>query len=61
MAQTRGILRLESLETRYLLSGEPVADFSLIDTNSTSERLGQYISPSDYAGQISGWYLGHAT
>ena len=54
-------LRLESLESRYLLSGEPVADFSLVDTNATSDTYEQLVSPGDFAGQISGWYFGHAT
>ncbi len=53
--------RVESLESRYMLSGEPVADFSLIDTNSTSATYGESVSPGDYSGQISGWYFGHAT
>jgi hypothetical protein len=44
-----------------MLSGEPVADFSLIDTNSTSATYGESVSPGDYSGQISGWYFGHAT
>ncbi len=56
-----GHFRLESLESRYMLSGEPVADFSLIDTNPTSDTYQQPVSPSDFAGQISGWYFGHST
>ena len=37
--------RVESLESRYMLSGEPVADFSLIDTNSTSATYEESVSP----------------
>lgn len=52
---------VESLESRYLLHGEVIAPFSLIDVNETSETYQQAVSPADYLGQTSGWYFGHAT
>ena len=54
-------LSAESLESRYLLHGEPLAPFSLIDVNETSDTYQQAISPADYLGKTSGWYFGHAT
>ena len=54
-------LRLESLEPRYVLAAEMVADFSLLDTNPTSETYDQLVSPRDYLGQVSAWYFGHST
>ena len=56
---------IEQLENRNLLAGgglmEKVFDFSLPDVNSTSATFGQDVSPSDYLGQVSAWYFGHAT
>lgn len=56
---------IESLEPRYMLDGtglfETVADFSLVDTNPTSETFGQEVSPRDYEGKVSAWYFGHST
>ena len=63
------------LETRRLLhgalpeafvaegegAGEAVADFSLLDVNSTSATYDQGVSPRDYLQQVSAWYFGHAT
>jgi len=38
-----------------------VPDFSLTDTNPTSDRYDTQVSPRDLQEQISGWYFGHAT
>ncbi|MEM8678941.1 MAG: hypothetical protein AAGF97_06300 [Planctomycetota bacterium] len=57
-------LRIETLETRRVLTGgilEEVSDFSLIDVNPTSKTYNQPVSPRDYLGQVSAWYFGHAT
>ena len=65
-------LGLEALEQRQMLDatgdafiaplaeGEsaPLLDFSLIDKNSTSPTYQQPVSPRDYLGHVSGWYLG---
>ena len=51
-------LRFESLERRELLT---VNNFSLPDTNPTSETFGEMVSPRDYLGQVTAWYFGHAT
>jgi len=40
---------------------ELVEDFSLPDTNETSTRFGEEVSPRDYSGGVSAWYFGHAT
>ena len=65
-------LVVESLESRTLLhggtfdgvfaegEGDMVPDFALIDVNESSERYDQMVSPRDYLGQVSGWYLGNA-
>lgn len=54
-------IAFESLESRCLLHGDPVAQFSLMDVNETSDTYGQAVSPADYLGKTSGWYFGHAT
>jgi hypothetical protein len=41
--------------------GEPVPEFSLPDTNPTSSRFEEMVSPRDYRGRISAWYFGYAT
>ncbi len=51
-------LRFEGLENRWLMT---VPDFSLMDVNTTSPRFGDVVSPTDYAGTVTGWYFGHAT
>ena len=76
-SSARRFASLEHLELRYCLdaaaasvasfdanAGEgelTLADFSLEDVNPTSPRFGQSVSPSDYLGQVSAWYFGHAT
>ena len=40
---------------------DPVADFSLLDVNTTSSTYDQMVSPSDYLESATGWYFGHAT
>ena len=61
MKSTRRLLAHEPLENRQLLTasaaGEPVADFSLIDVNSTSPTFDQFVSPRDYEGTTTAWYL----
>ena len=42
-------------------SSEMVEDFALLDTNGTSARFGEEVSPRDYLGGVSAWYFGHAT
>ncbi len=54
-------IHFESLESRAMLNGEPVAQFSLVDVNESSATAGKSVSPSDYLGQTSGWYFGHST
>jgi hypothetical protein len=64
----------EEFEARYFLHGAPVDDisveagneivypeFSLPDVNETSPTFGQNVSPSDYLGEVSAWYFGHAS
>ncbi len=41
--------------------GRTMPDFSLPDTNTSSPRAGQMVSPGDYLGTTSAWYFGHAT
>jgi hypothetical protein len=67
-------LGVEKLEQRQMLDGggvvlyaplaegesAPMPDFSLTDRNSTSPTYQQSVSPRDYLGQVSGWYLGAA-
>ena len=67
-------LSVERLETRQMLDGAaallgvplaegeagPMPDFSLIDMNSTSPTYQQPVSPRDYLGHVTGWYLGAA-
>lgn len=38
-----------------------VADFSLLDQNSSSPRANTNVSPRDYLQKVSGWYFTHAT
>lgn len=40
------------------LQAEPVADFALADTNTTSPRYGQLVSPRDYRHQVTAYYFG---
>ena len=40
---------------------QPVADFSLVDVNTTSPRFDTPVSPRDYIGRVTAWYFGHAT
>jgi len=44
-------------------SGEhlDVSDDALPDVNTTSPRFGDDVRSSDYLGQRSAWYFGHAT
>ena len=67
-------LRIEALEARQLLhggtdwlaplaaegEGVPVADFALVDANTTSLTSGQEVSPRDFQGKVSAWYFGDA-
>ena len=67
---------LERLEFRRVMDADianPVAitanegdqdqlpDFSLVDVNPNSATYNQAVSPRDYLGQVSAWYLGNAT
>ena len=53
----------EALENRLLLdasgfgAGEPVEDFSLLDVNATSPTYNQKVSPRDFDGVTTAWYL----
>ena len=40
------------------LHAEPVADFALVDRNTTSPRYDTLVSPRDYRHQVSGYYFG---
>ena len=51
-------LRFESLEERKMLT---VANFSLTDINPTSATFGTAVSPTDFEGEVSGWYFGRST
>jgi len=42
-------------------SGITVVDASLPDENPTSPRFGDEVRSTDYLGQRSAWYFGHAT
>jgi hypothetical protein len=67
-------LGVEKLEQRQMLDGggvvlyaplaegesAPMPDFALIDRNSTSPTYQQPVSPRNYLGQVTGWYLGAA-
>jgi hypothetical protein len=44
-----------------IFPSDPMADFALLDLNSTSYRYGQPVSPRDYLEQVSGWYFAHST
>ena len=67
------LLNSEPLESKFLLTGdaihpsgegglnEQVAEFALPDVNPTSETYDQLVSPSNFIGQVSAWYFGHAT
>jgi hypothetical protein len=37
------------------------SEFSLADVNASSSTYQSYVKPSDYFGQVSAWYFGHAT
>jgi len=56
-------LRHEALENRSLLdasglaAGEPIDDFLLLDVNATSPSFNQSVSPRDFEGQTTAWYL----
>jgi hypothetical protein len=41
--------------------GSKAPDFSLLDVNPNSSSYQSYVKPSDYFGQVSAWYFGHAT
>jgi len=41
--------------------GGELADFQLLDVNSTSPTNGQPVSPRDYLNQVSVWLFGWAT
>ena len=44
-----------------ILEGPAVMpDFTLLDINPNSEFYGEYIGPSDFEGQVSGYYFGKA-
>ncbi len=53
----------EALEARQLLDasglahGEPVSDFAIVDVNATSATFNQSVSPRDFEGQTTAWYL----
>ncbi len=53
----------EKLEDRNLLdgsgapSGEPVDEFALIDVNETSPSFNELVSPEQFDGQTTAWYL----
>ena len=63
MKKKRRVLRHEPLEHRQLLhsgglaAGEPVADFSLVDVNATSGTFNEFVSPRDYEGGTTAWYM----
>lgn len=74
MKTLRSLSGLELFEVRYCFDGALVAeladqaegelalpDFSLVDVNETSPTFGQEVSASDYLGEVSAWYFGHAT
>lgn len=42
-------------------SPDALADFTLADVNTASERFGEPISPREYLGTVSAWYFGAAT
>lgn len=39
----------------------PAPDWALLDVNANSASYDQLVSPSSYAGMVSGWYFTHAT
>ena len=43
------------------ISTVPVPEFALPDENPLSPSFGETISPSDYLGQVTGWYFIKAT
>ncbi|MCA9199691.1 MAG: hypothetical protein R3C28_33180 [Pirellulaceae bacterium] len=77
MRRSHRIAGIESFETRYCFDSALAAavdvasdqaegeltlpDFTLVDQNETSPSFGQEISPSDFLGEVSAWYFGHAT
>lgn len=42
-------------------TAEPVPDFSLEDSNTSSATYGQQVAPSDFRGMASVWYFGHGS
>lgn len=40
---------------------EKAPDFSLVDTNTTSQTFDNAVSPRDARGRISAWYFGHSS
>ena len=63
--ESRTFLHAGSLASDELVSeGEPnevVPNFSLIDTNPTSDTYNQRVSPRDFDYGVSAWYFGHST
>ena len=41
-----------------VLRAEPVDDFAILDSNTTSPRYDTTVSPRDYRHQVSGYYFG---
>lgn len=54
----RRLLRTEPLEDRRLLA---VANFALADLNPSSTSFLTEVGPSNFSGQVTGWYFGHST
>lgn len=40
---------------------QPLPAFALVDTNPTSARAGQMVSPRDYLQKVTGWYFTHSS
>ena len=72
--RTGRTLRVERLETRWLLHGgsvgenlvpegeaTPMPDFELVDLNTNSATYQHNVSPRDYLQQVTGWYFTYAT
>ena len=51
-------LRAEPLEDRRMLT---VPAFGLADLNPASPTFLTEVGPDDFAGQVSGWYIGRST
>ena len=41
-------------------TSEPMSEFSLEDINPNSDYYGEYIGPSYFSGQVTGYYFGKA-